>query len=141
MDDIHDDDPICFLTATDAGDAWSTIKTEIQEPVSLGRWLGSASAAVKFVDDVRYRGLDLPSLLLALPADFCDSYILVVDNYAIADPEHSILVVDLWENRGRTFRALPSTICGIESNFRIANCDFEDFLNAADDGGVFRGHE
>lgn len=40
---------------------------------------------------------------------------------------------------GRTFRALPSEVNGIESNLSIANMDWEDFAESVDDDGVFRG--
>jgi hypothetical protein len=39
----------------------------------------------------------------------------------------------------KSFRATPATIQSIENNLTIANMDFEDFANAVDSGGVFRG--
>ncbi|WP_435828452.1 DUF6924 domain-containing protein, partial [Nocardia testacea] len=41
--------------------------------------------------------------------------------------------------RGRTVRILPSQMWGIENNLSIANMDFQDFADAADPDGVFRG--
>jgi hypothetical protein len=49
------------------------------------------------------------------------------------------IVVDLYENSGSEFRAIPSMIQGIENNLSIANMDFEEFANAVDESGVFRG--
>ena len=54
-------------------------------------------------------------------------------------PGVPILVVDLRRERGRGFRAIPSTIQSIENNLSIANMDFFEFANAVDEDGVFRG--
>jgi hypothetical protein len=53
--------------------------------------------------------------------------------------EHLLLVVDLYAERGREFRAEPSQIQGIENNLSIANMDFAEFADNCDPEGVFRG--
>jgi len=45
----------------------------------------------------------------------------------------------LYEGSGREFRAVPSQIQAIENNLSIANMDFEEFAESADESGVFRG--
>lgn len=40
---------------------------------------------------------------------------------------------------GRAFRCVASEVAGIEANLSIANVDFPDFADSADDDGVFRG--
>ncbi|HEV2456541.1 MAG TPA: hypothetical protein VGY98_19925, partial [Verrucomicrobiae bacterium] len=65
--------------------------------------------------------------------------LIVVDQAAIHDPEHPVLIVDLLTERGRTFRALPSCVFEIESNLSIGNMDWEEFVNGVDDTGVYRG--
>jgi len=62
-----------------------------------------------------------------------------VDRVALTDPEHPILVVDLMDQPGRTFRVIPSEAWGVENNLSIANMGFEEFAEAADEDGVFRG--
>jgi hypothetical protein len=47
--------------------------------------------------------------------------------------------MDLCNRRGRTFRAIPSQIQGIENNLSIANMDFYEFADWVDEDGVFRG--
>ncbi|WP_084478168.1 DUF6924 domain-containing protein [Nocardia jejuensis] len=71
-------------------------------------------------------------------------YIYIVDERAIRDPEHPILVVD-HSGGGEpgptlpTFRILPREVCLVEVNLTQANMDFEDFAGAVDSDGVFRG--
>jgi hypothetical protein len=47
--------------------------------------------------------------------------------------------VDLYESSGQEFRAVPSRVQSIENNLSIANMDFEEFAEAVDRDGVFRG--
>jgi hypothetical protein len=63
----------------------------------------------------------------------------VVDRITIASPEFPVLVIDLYADRGRTFRAIPSQIQSIENNLSIANMDFFEFADHVDLDGIFRG--
>ena len=65
--------------------------------------------------------------------------LFVVDAHTIEDCESSILCVDLGGRSARTFRAIPSALWGVENNLRLANMDFDEFLRAAADDGIFRG--
>jgi hypothetical protein len=63
-----------------------------------------------------------------------------VDSFAIQQPGHPLLVLDLYEESiGNSFRALPGQVQGIENNLSIANMDFEEFSRAVDADGIFRG--
>ena len=62
-----------------------------------------------------------------------------MDHSTFADPEHPVLVVDLYSDPGRTFRVIPSQMWGVENNLSLANMDFEEFADAVDKDGVFRG--
>jgi hypothetical protein len=69
-------------------------------------------------------------------------YAVMIDHRAITDPEHPVLVVDLNAvigHSGQSFRALPGELAGIEANLGIANMDFDEFADAVDADGVFRG--
>jgi hypothetical protein len=103
-------------------------------------------AELEFVDDRQLDAAPLEALLAAVPA----SYFFVADNRTISDPEHPILLVkneDPWDGadleftlpRGATFRVAASHTAAPENNLYIANMDFEEFANATDDDGVFRG--
>ena len=74
-----------------------------------------------------------------LPFDSQRPFVFLVDAEAMFQPDHPVLVVDLSEEAGRTFRVIPSEAWGVENNLRLANMDFADFADAVDDGGVFRG--
>jgi hypothetical protein len=60
---------------------------------------------------------------------------------AITRPEHPILVVDLYGKPQKTFRVIPARLATVENNLAIANMDFDEFANAVDKDGVFRGFQ
>jgi hypothetical protein len=94
---------------------------------------------VAFVSDPSFDGLDVEQIIAHLPPDRRDSFVFVVDAATLRDPEHPVLVVDLYEHRGRTFRVIPSSAWSVENNLSLANMDFGDFAESADPDGVFRG--
>jgi hypothetical protein len=67
------------------------------------------------------------------------TFLFVVDRASITDPDFPVLVIDLHESRGRSFRAIPTQIQSIENNLSIANMDFEEFAEAVGRDGIFRG--
>ena len=75
---------------------------------------------------------------MALRDGLSKSYVIVADAVTMGAPEPSLLVVDLFEEPGRTFRAVPSAIQSIENNLSIANMDFWEFADNVDADGVFR---
>lgn len=58
---------------------------------------------------------------------------------AISNSDHPLLVVDLFGQRGRTFRTLPVELASIDNNLSVANMGFEAFADLVDETGVFRG--
>lgn len=115
--------------------AWETIRAEISKPVGIFRF----RANVSFIDDIEYANISKDQILGLIPPDYSHSFIVVVDQIAISPPEHPLLIIDLFELSGNTFRAIPSSIQGIENNLSIGNMDFEEFAQHADQNGVFRG--
>ena len=61
------------------------------------------------------------------------------DRITLAQPNYPILVVDLYDQPGQTFRVIPAEMWGVENNLSIANMDFEEFADAVDQDGIFRG--
>jgi len=53
----------------------------------------------------------------------------------------AVLVVDLFEERGRSFRALLSQVQSVENNLSLANMDFSEFAESVERDGVFRGFD
>jgi uncharacterized protein YbcV (DUF1398 family) len=114
---------------------WKTICAEIQRPVGIFRF----RANVEFLDDAAYAGITKEQLLKLVPENYNHSFIVIVDQTAISHPDHPLLIVELFEGSGNEFRAIPSQIQGIENNLSIANMDFEEFAEAVDEDGIFRG--
>ncbi|MBE1533654.1 DUF6924 domain-containing protein [Actinomadura algeriensis] len=93
-------------------------------------------------EDRSYEGLSVEDVLARLPVGTRDPFIAVVDKTTIDSPEMPVMLVDLNEWRGqygRTFRVVPRELPSIEVNLSLANMDFFEFADSADDDGVFRG--
>ena len=115
--------------------AWEAIRAEIQKPVGIFRF----RANVEFLDDLQYTDITKDQLLELFPNNYNHSFIVIVDQIAISHADYPLLIVDLYEGSGNEFRAIPSQIQGIENNLSIANMDFEEFAEAVDKDGIFRG--
>jgi hypothetical protein len=112
---------------------WGSLRAAIQKPVGVFR------AYVDFLSDPEYNGITTEQILSFIPADSNHSFLFIVDRITLAHPEHPVLVLSLYPERGRTFRVVPREMWGVENNLSIANMDFEDFADAVDPDGVFRG--
>ena len=123
-----------LVVRTDFSDdtQWAEVQRAIARPAMF-------RANVMYVDDRQYDGLTVERLVALLPEDFEHTFILVIDRETIVQPEHPILVVDLFDVRGRTFRVIPSQLWAVQNNLVIGNQDWDDFATALDDDGVFRG--
>ena len=114
---------------------WEEICKTILEPVGPFRF----RANVQFIDEIEYSGLTKDQVMGLIPKNYNHTFIIVVDSVAILYPDHPLLVVDVFEYSGRVFRTLPSQVQSIENNLSIANMDFEEFADAVDEDGIFRG--
>ncbi len=113
--------------------AWNAIRAAIVQPV------GEFRAYVDFISDPAFKDLATETLISLIPAGSNHTFMFVVDHATLSAPERPILVVDLFEERGRTFRVIPSEMWGVENNLSLANMDFADFADAVDSDGTFRG--
>ena len=66
-------------------------------------------------------------------------FVFIVDRTTFTNPEQPVLVVDLCNELGRTFRIIPSEMWGVENNLSLSNMDFFEFADNVDADGVFRG--
>lgn len=114
---------------------WEKIRALIQKPVGLFRF----RANVEFLSDTDYADITKDQLLELIPRNYNHNFMIIVDQLAISQTGHPLLIVDLYEKSGREFRAVPSQIQGIENNLSIANMDFEEFVESVDEDGIFRG--
>jgi tetratricopeptide (TPR) repeat protein len=113
--------------------AWEALCAAIQNPDA------EFTANVDFVNDPKFDGLKANQLLSLLPDDSSLSFAFIIDHAALTLPDNPILVVDLQDEPGRTFRVICSALWEVENNLSIANMDFNDFFNAVDKKGVYRG--
>jgi hypothetical protein len=66
-------------------------------------------------------------------------YLFLADATTMTDDEHPLLAVDLDREPGRTFRVPPRWFIDVSANLSLANMDFDEFADAADADGTFRG--
>lgn len=126
---------VSLVVRTDFSDdaAWEEVRRAIAAPV------GNFQAHVEFVDDLQYEDLTVGDLIGLDSENSCLTEVYLVDVLTIADPEHPVMVVDVCDEPGRTFRVIPSEMWCVENNLSIANMDWEDFAESLDQDGVFRG--
>lgn len=72
-------------------------------------------------------------------ADLRHTATYFADRDAIADLEFPVLCVDGSRANAPQFRVTAEQIWGPENNLRLSNMDFDDFVNAASENGIFRG--
>jgi hypothetical protein len=87
--------------------AWVAVCDAIREPNE-----DEFRAFVDCVSDSRYAGLTAEQLVTLSPQDGERSFAFLVDQRTLADPEHPVLVVDLYAEPGRTFRVIPREAWG-----------------------------
>jgi hypothetical protein len=124
-----------LVLRTDFSDAaaWEAICAAIQKPH------GAFKAFVDFVNDSEYNSIAIEQVLALVPPDSNHTFMFVVDRIALSQADHPILVVDLNEERGCTFRVIPSQMWDVENNLSLAILDFADFADVVDKDGIFRG--
>ncbi|MGI8313168.1 DUF6924 domain-containing protein [Saccharopolyspora hattusasensis] len=96
------------------------------------------AASVEPVDDVKFEGLTAEQLVQLVPPGVDWRFLMIADKMTMESAEHHVLVVDLDDDDVRTFRATPLAAAEIENNLSIANMDWEDFADSADDDGIVR---
>jgi len=118
--------------------AWKTICASIKNSDKNSD--EEFQANVDFISDSAFDGLTAEQLPSFLSED-SKSFAFIIDKIALSNPEHPILAVDLQGEPGRAFRVIPSALWAVENNLSIANMGFEEFADAVDKGGIFRGFE
>lgn len=134
--ELPEDESLLIRTDFSDDDAWRAVCEEASAPIPGDEF----QAYLTCIDDRRLDGATVDTLLPLVPRD----YFFVADNRTITDSEHPILAVDNGDPEydakpGNTFRVIPAEMWGPENNLSIANMDFEEFADAADEDGVFRG--
>jgi hypothetical protein len=118
---------------------WQQLQEEI-----LRLTVEGFGAEVEFVEEPALAGLAEDAIVAgyvrANPHQYRHPVLFVVDEVAVAAPEHPLLVINLNSRVDSTqFRALPRQVQGIQNNLSLANMDYVDFARSVDGDGVFRG--
>lgn len=114
--------------------AWQAVCAEIQAPQTNENF----TASVECVSDPQCSDLSQDEICSLIPDAEERSFVFVVDARTMSSPEHAVLVVKTADSR-RSFRVLPREAWAVENNLNLANMDFEEFEDAVDSDGVFRG--
>ncbi len=114
--------------------AWEAVCAAVQAPNADG-----FQAYVDCISDPSYTGLTVEQLLALAPQGGDRSFAFIVDQFTLTNSERPVLVVDLYDEPGRSFRVLPREMWSGENNLSLANMDFDEFANSVDPDGVFRG--
>jgi hypothetical protein len=135
VDGLLPDTNDSLVLRTDFSDeaAWARLCQEIEAPV------GPFRAYVSFLSDPAFEGLGNDELTSLGRRGPYRSHMFVVDQVTMTDREHPILVLDLVDEPGRTFRVVPHEMQSVQNNLAIANMDFFEFAESVDPDGVFRG--
>jgi hypothetical protein len=125
-----------LLLRTDFSDdtAWQALCAAMRQPSTPDGFV----ANLEVLSDSDFTGATVEQVV-ALSGGHDHGCIFVADQQAFSSADHDVLVIDLSDQPGRTFRAIPSEAWGIENNLSIANMDFEEFADAVGADGVFRG--
>jgi hypothetical protein len=103
------------------------------------------------VGDPAFDAASWETVKAAVPVNVHGGAVLfIADSICLSSPDHPILVVDLSDTYlsaaefpeivGRTpFRCIPSELWSVDNNLNIANMGWEEFAEAVDEDGVFRG--
>ena len=113
--------------------AWLQVCAAIEQPV------GDFRAHVDLISDSDFAGITPEDVVSVHSPDSERSFAFIIDQSALSHPVNPILVLDLDEQPGRTFRVIPSEAWGVENNLSLGNMDFAEFADAVDQDGVFRG--
>jgi len=125
------------LLRTDFTDdaAWRTLLESIEDPADTAKgWL-------TVMADPAHEGLSAAELLALVPDGSRYPVLVVADRETFAGHERTLLLIDVREEPGRTFRvAVPDAFASVLGNLAIDNQTFDDYLASGSlgDDGVYR---
>ena len=113
---------------------WNSLCRAVRVPSEHG-----FLANLDCISEPAFNGFTVEQLVALAQRDGDRAFAFIADAVTLTNPEQPVLVVDLFDEPGRTFRVIPREIWGVENNLSIANMDYGDFADNADPDGVFRG--
>jgi hypothetical protein len=134
------DTPEALVLRTDFSDdaTWRAVCEASSAPSPGDGFL----ANLTFVEDRAFEAAAVADLLAAAAAaSQYRTFMFVADGVTMREAEHPVLVIVLADQPGRSFRVIPSEMWSVENNLSLANMDFDEFADAVDAAGIFRGFE
>jgi hypothetical protein len=119
--------------------AWEAARAAILAPGADGALF---TAHVEFVDDPGLAGYTPEQILALVTEELADRHpcLFIVDATTVSSADWPVLVMDLYEEKGRMFRVIADEVHSVEANLSTGNSDFSFYAEFADEtGGVFRG--
>ena len=112
-----------LMLRTDFSDdaAWAALCDAVQVPSKEG-----FLARLECISDPAYDGLTVEQPIALSPKGDErgeHSFAFIADRATLSNPEQPVLVVDLYDEPGQTFRVIPREMWGVENNLSIANMD------------------
>jgi hypothetical protein len=77
-------------------------------------------------------------LLALVPEGSRDPLLVIAERVTFSSAERSLLLIDVLDEPGRTFRVIPDAFQSVIGNLAIDNVTFGDYLNTLDASGVHR---
>lgn len=127
------ENPLVLRTDFSDEPAWKSLCKALQNPDD------EFSPSLDFVSDPTFDGLAAAKLPSLLSEDSSHTFAFIVDRTALTRSANPVLVIDLHDKPGRTFRVTAAALGEVANNLSIANMDFDEFAKAVDKEGVFRG--
>lgn len=133
--------PLFIRTDFSSDAAWAQIRDEGTATVQIegGELVAGgydAAPNVLVIDNREFDGLTTEQLLdLPWPdpeTEEGQTYFFVVDAATVRHPEHPILVLSLYVEKGKSFRVTPEAMAMVEMNLSIANMSFSDYGQQGD---------
>ena len=128
--------PSALVVRSDFSDdtEWERLKEVVLTPIEPGY-----VANVRFVEVPNSAEKSATEITSSLSPPYQLSFIFVADRRTFDSPETTLLIASLSEGPGAEFRVLPSKVAEVEANLSVANVSFEEFAEAADEKGIYRG--
>ncbi|MFI0354575.1 DUF6924 domain-containing protein [Actinomadura sp. 9N407] len=126
-----------LVVRTDFSDqqAWEAVRTTIETPNEDG-----FRAYGEVIDDPAYRDLPTDRVLTMVRQDGAEHrFMAVVDRTTLGSAEMPLLVIDQRAEPDGAIRVIATEFWSIDNNLSIANMDYEEFADAVDEDGTFRG--
>ena len=121
-------------TTFDDGGAWAGLLAAVAAETVDG-----FRAYVDVIDDDAWAGTSDETVRAGILAAGGDGAVaFVVDQQALA-ADFPILVVDISAEARPSFRCIAAELWSVDNNLNLANMDWEEFADATDSQGIYRG--